>query len=414
MATLVAGTNTVLGMEVSKGIMVIDNLGSPDEIDPYDLGSSHSKLYDWAGRKLGRDPVSFFKEHGKHVVGKGLEVGAINVVGTLASAGGLWSAQYAWNEVNCFVPNTYSYYFPSKRKRLVAKKSYPAEVTNLINTMNVETAKRKTGFQNLIYASQALGEMVTSKPTRWNQILKDRYEIPENDSAMPRGAIFAGLPGTGKTLVAEEFARKTNSKYVYYDMTKIVTKRLVGSGVEALDETIENVNNIARSIYPRNCVVMYDEADALGTRDEEKNFNYEVITRFLSALNINGQDSPDEILVSRPFEKNVFVIMATNYLEKIDKGFRLRRLEPVPFGLPEASVRLKILQQRVKSRQLYASAYGYLKTIADQAVGFTPAELEQVIAQASRHFEIDKWNKGISYYDATKNDEEKKIRRKRN
>ena len=109
----------------------------------------------------------------------------------------------------------------------------------------------------------------------------------------PRGMLLYGPPGTGKTMLAKAFANEA-------DLPFIET-----TGTEMLDiDRMKQVFRRARDYAP--AIVFIDEIDAFGRRDGSPRDI--VINQFLSELS-GFSDSP---------QNRIFIISATNFIEKID------------------------------------------------------------------------------------------------
>jgi len=120
--------------------------------------------------------------------------------------------------------------------------------------------------------------------------------------------LLHGSSGNGKSIIACEFARQANAHFDYYSGANIVTG-LQGSGAEKIKEIFE----IAKKANKMR-VIFIDEFDGIAshnmnkTRDDNhlafQQFNVE-----LDAIKDN---------------KKIFVICATNYIERIPKEIMRR------------------------------------------------------------------------------------------
>ncbi|MFN0096627.1 MAG: ATP-binding protein [Dehalococcoidia bacterium] len=155
------------------------------------------------------------------------------------------------------------------------------------------------------------------------------YEIWGFDRklAMGKGVIslFAGNPGTGKTMAAEIMARALELDLYKIDLSGIVSKYI--------GETEKNLSAVFAEAETANAILFFDEADALfGKRSEVKDAH----DRY---ANIETA-----YLLQRLEEYPGLVILATNLKMNLDDAF-LRRLHfVVDFPMPEEPERLRILQ----------------------------------------------------------------------
>jgi AAA+ superfamily predicted ATPase len=138
-------------------------------------------------------------------------------------------------------------------------------------------------------------------------------------------ALFAGPPGTGKTMAAELIAAELGVELYAADLAQLVSK-YVG-------ETEENLDRLFRAAEESSAMLLFDEADAIfGRRGEVR----EARDRWAN-LEVN-------YLLQRIEQHPGAVILCTNLRQNIDEAF-LRRIHAlVEFPLPDAGLRLRIWQ----------------------------------------------------------------------
>ena len=136
-------------------------------------------------------------------------------------------------------------------------------------------------------------------------------------------ALFAGPPGTGKTMAAEIIARELGLDIYKIDLSTVVSKYI--------GETEKNLSGIFQEAEQSNAILFFDEADALfGKRSEVKDSH----DRYAN-IEIN-------YLLQKMEEYEGIVIMATNFQKNIDEAFtrRLRFIVEIPF--PDRNYRARI------------------------------------------------------------------------
>lgn len=102
-------------------------------------------------------------------------------------------------------------------------------------------------------------------------LMKDRSSLAKHSNLLPRGMLFWGAPGTGKTLLARGFAGEADLPFV------------ATTGSDLLrPENIESVYRLAKRYAP--CVVLIDEADALGRRGTQSPLHDVAINKLLTEL----------------------------------------------------------------------------------------------------------------------------------
>jgi cell division protease FtsH len=188
-------------------------------------------------------------------------------------------------------------------------------------------------------------------------------------SKLPKGVLLSGEPGTGKTLLAKAMAKEAGCNFIAVSGSDFV-EMFVGMGARRVRELFK----AARSMRP--CIIFIDEIDAVGKKrggggtggnDERE--------QTLNQLLVEMNGFQDEI--------GVVVIAATNRPEMLDSALtrpgRFDRQIHVP--LPSVDGRLAIL--KVHSRNKKLSQNVDLSVIARGTVGFSGADLENLMNEAS-------------------------------
>jgi len=138
--------------------------------------------------------------------------------------------------------------------------------------------------------------------------------------------LFAGAPGTGKTMCAQVIANELNMEMYKINISQIVSKYI--------GETEKNLQAVFAEAKRSNCVLFFDECDAIfGKRSEvkdahDRNANVEVA-----------------YLLQQIEEHDGVCIMATNLIGNIDAAFMRRITYVVHFPFPDASMREEIYRR---------------------------------------------------------------------
>jgi len=141
-------------------------------------------------------------------------------------------------------------------------------------------------------------------------------------------ALFAGPPGTGKTMAAEILAVELGLDLYRIDLSAIVSKYI--------GETEKNLEHIFEAAERGDAILLFDEADALfGKRSEVKDAH----DRY---ANIEVA-----YLLQRLEAYEGLALLTTNMRGNLDDAF-LRRLDfAVDFPLPDEAQRLNIWQRSI-------------------------------------------------------------------
>ncbi len=146
-------------------------------------------------------------------------------------------------------------------------------------------------------------------------------------SAMGRGlsALFYGASGTGKTMAACAVANELGLELYRVDLSQLISKYI--------GETQKNIGRLFDAAARTDCVLFFDEADALFARRTD-------------AADAQDRYSNAEIayLLQRTEQYDGVILLATNLLQNFDEAFRRRIGFMVHFTLPDESQRLRLWQ----------------------------------------------------------------------
>lgn len=204
--------------------------------------------------------------------------------------------------------------------------------------------------------------------------LKHRYAA--YGIKMPNGFLFHGVPGCGKTFIAEATAMEAGVPLYKLEISKL--------GSKFIHETSNNLKKAFEEIAQRAeeskkpCIIFIDEIDSIAqSRSKLSNADYknEEIATLLQELN-NVAD------------KNVIVIAATNKKQNLDDAvIRTGRFSKHIFvGLPDQESRkdllIKALAKKEKGVMLSKSEENIDK-LAKDLEGFANSDIIQVVDDAA-------------------------------
>ena len=136
-------------------------------------------------------------------------------------------------------------------------------------------------------------------------------------------ALFAGPPGTGKTMAAEVLARTLGLDVYKIDLSGMISKYI--------GETEKNLERIFTEAENSNAILFFDEADAVfGKRSEVKDAHDRYANIETSYL-LQRMEAYDGV-----------TILATNLRANLDEAFTRRLHSVVDFPFPDAAERLRI------------------------------------------------------------------------
>jgi SpoVK/Ycf46/Vps4 family AAA+-type ATPase len=137
--------------------------------------------------------------------------------------------------------------------------------------------------------------------------------------------LFAGPPGTGKTMAAEVVASELGLELYKIDLSTVVNKYI--------GETEKNLGRIFDEASNSNAILFFDEADAIfGKRSEVKDAHDRYANIEVSYL-LQRMETYDGVTV-----------LATNLRANLDDAFTRRLQFAVDFPFPDETYRLRIWQ----------------------------------------------------------------------
>ena len=209
-----------------------------------------------------------------------------------------------------------------------------------------------------------------------------------NDAGL--SVLFCGPPGTGKTMAAEAIADELRLPMFRIDLSQVVNKYI--------GETEKNLKRVFDAAEESDCVIFFDEADALfGKRTSVKDAH----DRFAN-IEIS-------YLLERMERLKGIAILATNRRKDLDEAFLRRLRYLVEFPLPGEEERARLWKYVFPSgvntdaldipylARNFALAGGHIRSIAFNAClqtkhdGDASVDMDQVLPAVKR--ELDKLNR---------------------
>ena len=201
------------------------------------------------------------------------------------------------------------------------------------------------------------------------EFLKNPAKYNALGARIPKGVLLMGPPGTGKTLLARAVAGEAGVPFYSISGSDFV-EMFVGVGASRVRDLFAEAKKTAPSI------VFIDEIDAVG--------------RHRGAGLGGGHDEREQTLNQLLVEMDgfaansgVIIIAATNRKDILDPALlRPGRFDrQILVGYPDVKGREEILKVHVRNKPMGPDVN--LKTVAKATVGFTGADLENVVNEAA-------------------------------
>lgn len=183
----------------------------------------------------------------------------------------------------------------------------------------------------------------------------------------PKGIIFHGLPGTGKTLMAKAIASLNNANFISVKGPELLSK-WVGESEKGLREIFKKAKQAAP------CVIFFDEIDSIVPargRVSDGSATERMLCQMLTEI-----DGVEDL-------NGVLILGATNRLDIIDPAL----LRPGRFGMtlefkePALEERIEIFKIHLKGKPIADDVD--LFELAESTDGFTGADIMEVCQKAA-------------------------------
>lgn len=225
-------------------------------------------------------------------------------------------------------------------------------------------SNKKVTFKDVAGADEEKEEMAEIV-----DFLKHPAKYTTLGAKIPKGVLMVGPPGTGKTLLARAVAGEADVPFFTVSGSEFV-EMFVGVGASRVRDLFDN----AKKNSP--CIVFIDEIDAVGRQRGTG----------LGGGHDEREQTLNQLLVEMDgfgINENVIVIAATNRPDVLDPALlRPGRFDrQIVIGIPDVKGREEILKVHIKNKPLDKSVD--LKVIAKGTVGFTGADLENLVNEAA-------------------------------
>ncbi|MBR2712928.1 MAG: ATP-dependent zinc metalloprotease FtsH [Bacilli bacterium] len=228
----------------------------------------------------------------------------------------------------------------------------------------LQSDKDKVTFNNvagLVEEKEELQELI--------DFLKDPKKFTKMGARIPKGVLLVGNPGTGKTLLAKAVAGEANVPFYFISGSDFV-ELFVGIGASRVRDMFRQAKQSAP------CLIFIDEIDAVGRQrgtglggghDERE----QTLNQLLTEMDGFGTN------------EGIIIIAATNRPDVLDPALlRPGRFDrQITVGLPDKTEREDILRVHAKNKTFDKNVV--LKNIAKRTVGFSGADLENLLNEAA-------------------------------
>lgn len=179
-----------------------------------------------------------------------------------------------------------------------------------------------------------------------------------------RAVLFTGPPGVGKTITAEYVASELQLPLITVNLASLISSLMGRTG-----QNLQEVLNLAAA---QQCVVFFDEFDALAKSRSDSSDVGEIRRLVNVILQQLDRWPPGSLLIA-----------ATNYSQLLDPAVHRRFDTTVHFGLPTATERRQLLRANAPliSTRIWNAQTELLALVTE---GWSHAEIQSWIARSLR------------------------------
>lgn len=250
------------------------------------------------------------------------------------------------------------------REQIASKQLYTGEFLRYINNICLEVLMGNTDMRDYIYRSTSTHldmlpatrtfEELKLPQTQYNQLKKICSMIAAKEDVLKQwgfdkkfsygngmSLLFYGSPGTGKTMTAQVMANELGMPLYRVDLSQLISKYI--------GETQKNIGKIFEEADKCDCILLFDEADALFAKRSD-----------VSDAQDRYSNAETAYLLQRIEQYAGVSILATNLLQNFDDAFRRRISYMVHFPLPDEKLRKEMWETIYPTEAMVSEDMDYL------------------------------------------------------
>jgi ATP-dependent Zn protease len=255
----------------------------------------------------------------------------------------------------------------------VGAESEDESITELVDKI------RKTTKADIVKPKETLSDYVCEVTLKEElQEIVDFFENAENYKSVgikiPKGILFKGVPGTGKTYAARCIAGTVDC-YFMVCTASALQGMYVGSGAENIRQVFKGAKAL-RDASKKGVILFLDELDSFGSRDSHKGGAGSEEDRTLNQLLAEMSGFEDE--------DGIMILGATNYPVRLDDAMMRsgRFSRQITIEKPESAEREHLLEYYFNKITMPLTGTDCTE-ICELTKGFTPADIQEMTNEAA-------------------------------
>lgn len=263
----------------------------------------------------------------------------------------------------------------------------------------VDDIKKRTKA-DIVKPKETLADYVCDSTLR--EELEEIKNFFENESTykslgikLPKGILFKGVPGTGKTYAARCIAGSVDCWFMSCTASAL-QGMYVGSGAENIRLVFKGAKAL-RDVSKKGVIVFIDEIDSFGSRESHNGGAGGEEDRTLNQLLAEMSGFEDE--------DGIMVLAATNYPERLDDALMRsgRFSRQITIERPDEAARRGLVKYYFNKIKLPLLGTDF-DEICALTTGFTPADIQEVsnesgilaVRRSEDHITLDAVNEAVN------------------
>lgn len=191
---------------------------------------------------------------------------------------------------------------------------------------------------------------------------------------IPKGILFKGVPGTGKTYAARCIAGDVDCYFMTCTASSL-QGMYIGSGAENIRNVFEGAKALHEATH-KGVIIFFDELDSLGSREHHNGSASGEEDRTLNQLLAEMSGFEDV--------EGIMVLGATNYPERIDEALMRsgRFSRQIAIELPEDNERRSLVSYYFGKLSMKFDTECDIDTVTMLTEGLTPADISEIVNEA--------------------------------
>lgn len=246
------------------------------------------------------------------------------------------------------------------------------DVDKIINMINTQTKGTVVTTKETL-DDYVCGDLLKEELQEITDFFKNEALYKSKGIKIPKGILFKGVPGTGKTYAARCIAGSVDCYFITCTASSL-QGMYIGSGAENIRNLFQGAKTLAEA-SGKGVIIFIDELDSFGSRESHSGSSSDESDRTLNQLlaEMSGFEDTEKIIV----------IAATNYPERLDDALMRsgRFSRQINIEVPETEEREHMLEfyfNKIKMPIIDTN----IVELATLTEGMTPADICEISNEA--------------------------------